>query len=206
MREARLPQISRIFSSFLLFDPSIVGGSCSFFIESKFFQLVVEEGGRYFSLRIFEWGKYFMKLVFMGKNAARRLMTNIEHIVVEISPKQFFTFKEGDITYTLQRSSNSFGMFLLLIEFKVGGSRRSIIILECKAKNGWRVFGLELRKMLELEHYVDGGFGHFVAYPNKDKSGIRTSKTFAETVRCYQVQVRGRNQPHLLSTHDKGKS
>jgi len=47
-----------------------MGGSCGIFIESKFFQLVVEEGGRYFSLRIFERGKYFMKSIFMGKNAA----------------------------------------------------------------------------------------------------------------------------------------
>ena len=30
-----------------------------FFIESKFFQLVVEEGGNLFSLKIFEQGKYF---------------------------------------------------------------------------------------------------------------------------------------------------
>ena len=142
----------------------------------------------------------------MGKNAAQWLMKSTEQIAVGISPKYFYTFREGDVAYTLQRSSNSFGLFLLLSELKVGGSSRSIIIPEGRAKNGWRVFGLELRKMLELEHYVDGGFGHFVAYPNKDKSGIRTSKTFAETVRGYQVQVRGRNQPNLLSTHDKGKS
>ena len=44
-----------------------------FFIESKLFQLVVEEGvgGRnFFVLKIFERGKYFMQSVFMGKNAA----------------------------------------------------------------------------------------------------------------------------------------
>ena len=70
-----------------------------------------------------------MESVFMGKNAAQWLMKNIEH-VVGISPKQFFSFREGDIAYTLQRSSNLFGQFLLLTEFKVGGSRRSIIILE----------------------------------------------------------------------------
>ena len=66
-------------------------------------------------------------------------------------------FKEGDLAYTLQRSSSSFGLFLLLIEFKVGGSRRSIIILEGRTSGGF--FGLELRKMLELENYVNGGSG-----------------------------------------------
>ena len=43
-----------------------MGGVRSFFTESKFFQLVVEEGGQFFSLKIFERSRYFMKLVFMG--------------------------------------------------------------------------------------------------------------------------------------------
>ena len=142
-----------------------MGGFRSFFIESKFFQLVVEEGGRYFSLRIFERRRYFMKSVFMGKDVAQWLMKSIEQIVVGISPKYFYTFREGDLAYTLQRSSNSFGLFLLLTKFKVGWSRRFVIIPEGRAKNGWRVFGLELRKMLEPENYVNGGSGHskFVA-------------------------------------------
>ena len=40
-----------------------MGGFRSFFIESKLFQLVVEEGGNFFSLRIFERGKYFMQSI-----------------------------------------------------------------------------------------------------------------------------------------------
>ena len=87
-------------------------------------------------------------------------MKSIEQIVVGISPKYFYTFREGDLAYTLHRSSNSFGLFLLLIEFKVGGFRRSIIIPEGRGKNGWKVFGLELWKMLEPENYVNGGSGH----------------------------------------------
>ena len=136
-----------------------MGGVRSFFIESKLFQLVVEEGGRYFSLRIFERSRYFMKSVFMGKNVAQWLMKRLEQIVVGSSQKYFFSFREGDSAYTLQRSSNSFGLFLLLSELKVGGSRRSIIIPVGRAKIGWRVFGLELRKLLEPENYVNGGMG-----------------------------------------------
>ena len=79
-----------------------MGGICSFFIEDKLFQLVVEERGNFFSL-------HFMKSVFMGKNAALWLMKNIEHKVVGINPKQFFTLKEGDTAYTLQQGSNAFG-------------------------------------------------------------------------------------------------
>ena len=67
--------------------PFVGGGGRSFFIESKFFQLVVEEGGRYFLLWIFERGKFFMRSVFMGKNAAQWLMFNIEHLVVGESSK-----------------------------------------------------------------------------------------------------------------------
>ena len=130
-----------------------------FFIESKLFQLVVEEGGRYFSLRIFEQSRYFMKSVFMGKKVAQWLMKSLEKIFVGISPKYFYSFREGDLAYTLQRSSNSFGLLLLLTELKVGRSRRSVIILVGRAKYGWRVFGLELRKLLEPENYVNGGTG-----------------------------------------------
>ena len=65
----------------------MVGVVLSFFIESKLFQLILEEGGRYFLLRIFERAKFFMRSVFMGKNAAQWLMFNIEHLVGGVSPK-----------------------------------------------------------------------------------------------------------------------
>ena len=86
-----------------------MGGFHSFFIESKLFQLVVEEGGNFFSLKIFERGKYYMQSVFMGKSAALWTMRNLEHTMIGVSPKQFFTLREGDTTYTLQWGSNSFG-------------------------------------------------------------------------------------------------
>ena len=116
-------------------------------------------------------------------------MKSIEQIAVGVSPKYFFTFREGDLAYTLQRSSNSFGLFLLLTKLKVGGSRRSIIIPIGRAKNGWRVFGLELRKILELENYVNGGTGQLklVAQLHKDSSGVQPFKSFADTMRGHQV-------------------
>ena len=119
-----------------------MAGIRNFFVEFKLFQLLVEEGGNFFSLRIFERGKHFMKSIFMGKNAALWLMKNIEHKVVGINPKQFFTLKEGDTAYTLQRGSNSFGQFLLVSELKVGRHRRSVIIPGGKAKMVGRSLGL----------------------------------------------------------------
>ena len=60
-----------------------------------------------------------------------------------------FYVRKGDTAYTLQRGSNAFGQFLLVFELRVGGHRRSVIIPGGKAQNGWKVFGLELRKMLD---------------------------------------------------------
>ena len=77
-----------------------MGGARKFFIESKFFHLVLEEGGRYFMLRIFERGKFFMRSIFMGRNAAQWLMSSIEHLVIGVSSKQFFNLREGDSFYS----------------------------------------------------------------------------------------------------------
>ena len=55
-----------------------------------------------------------MNLVFMGKNAAQWLMKDVEHIVVGVNPKQFFTFRGGGgILHTL------FNKFQLLWRFFV---------------------------------------------------------------------------------------
>ena len=48
-------------------------------------------------------------------------------------------------------------------ELKVGGRQRSVIIPGVKAQNGWKVFGLEFRKMLELDQYALGCSGQVSA-------------------------------------------
>lgn len=68
---------------------------------SAIFSISNRGRGTLFFAKIFERRKYFMKFVFMGKSAAQWLMKNIEHIVVGINSKQFFTFRDGDIAYTL---------------------------------------------------------------------------------------------------------
>ncbi|KAL0003664.1 hypothetical protein SO802_011225 [Lithocarpus litseifolius] len=183
-----------------------MGGIRSFFIESKLFQLVVEEGGNFFALRIFERGKYFMKSVFMGKNAALWLMKSIEHMVIGVNPKQFFTLREGDTAYTLQWGSNSFGQFLLVSELKAGGLRRSVIIPEGKGRHGWKVFGLELRKMLEPSQYALGHSGHAKLIPQTQKrnSVVHPSRSFAETVKG-PVQAKD-NIQSIHNTKDAGQN
>ena len=184
-----------------------MGGIRSFFIEFKLFKLVVEEGGNFFSLRIFERVKHFMKSVFMGKNAAVWLMKNIEHTVVGVNPKQFFTFREGDAAYTLQRGSNTFGQFLLVSELRVGGHRRYVIIPGGRAQNGWKVFGLELRKMLDPDQYafVGSGQAKFVSLPQRRMLGPHPSWSFVEIVKG-QVQPRVVTQSQLIKTMVKDKN
>ena len=182
LTHAWLPQISQIFCSFHLLQ-SDMGGFHSFFIESGFFQLVIEEGGRYFSLQIFEranilWGQF--SWVRVRHNGWWRTLSTLS---LGVSSKQFFTFRDSDIAFfffdrdsviafTLQRSTKSFGQFLLLTKLKVGRSRRLVIIPEGIAKNGWRIFGLELRNMMYPSQYVVGGSGHskFVAQLHRHNS------------------------------------
>ena len=67
-----------------------MGGFRSFFIESKLFQLVVEEGGNFYSLKIFEQGKYYMQSVFMGKSIALWVMRSLEHTVIGVKSEAVF--------------------------------------------------------------------------------------------------------------------
>ena len=48
------------------------------------------------------------------------------------------------------------------------------------------------------------GFSKFVAQHHKDNSGVQPFKTFADTVRGRQVQVKGRHQLNLVSARVKG--
>ena len=116
----------------------------------------------------------------------------LEHTVTGVNPKHFFMLREGDTAYTVQRGSYSFGQYLLVTELKVGGMRRSIIIPVGKAQQGWRDFGIELRRMLEPSHYVLGG-PKALPYKSKLGSEIHPSRSFAEMVKV-SVQVR----KHLL--------
>ena len=77
--------------------------------------------------------------------------------------------------------------------------RRSIIISASKAQQGWRAFGIELRRMLEPSHYVLGG-PKALPYKSKLGSEIHLSRSFVETVKA-SVQVRKHlHQPSIRET------
>lgn len=58
-----------------------MGGSKFFFIESKSFELLVEEGGSTFIMRIYERGKDSLRSIFMAKERAKQLLAHIESMV-----------------------------------------------------------------------------------------------------------------------------
>ena len=174
-----------------------MGGFRSFFIESKLFQLAVEEGRNFYSLKIFEWGKYYMQSVFMGKSAALWVMRCLEHTMIEVNPKHFFTFRDGDSAYTLQRGSDSFGQYVSMTELKVGGLRRTIIIPAGKSQRGWRTLGIELKRILEPSQYAVGGL-NFVPYKYEQVSKNRTARSYVEAVKALvQARLKPIQQPFI---------
>ena len=94
-----------------------------------------------------------------------------------------------------------------MFELKVSGYRRSVIIPEGKAQNGWKVFRLELRKMLDPDQYALGGLGQakFVSLPQRRMLGPHPFRSFVEILKG-QVQPRDGNQSQLFTTKDKDKN
>ena len=80
-----------------------MGGSLFFFIESKSFKFSVQEGGSFFLLRIFERSRDSLRLVFLGKESAKRLFSLMENFIYFESPRHFArTVREGETVYILQ--------------------------------------------------------------------------------------------------------
>ena len=94
-----------------------------------------------------------------------------------------------------------------MFKLKVVEHRRTVVILGGKAQNGWKVFGLESRKMLELDQYALGGSGQtkFVFQPQRRMSGFHPSQSFVEILKG-QVQPREVTQPQHITTKDKDKN
>ena len=117
--------------------------------------------------------------------------------MIGVNPKQFFTFRDGDSAYTLQRGSNSFGQHLSVTELKVGGLRRTIIIPAGKSQGGWRTFGIELRRILEPSQYAVGGL-NFVPYKYKQVSKNRIARSYVEVVKApVQARLKPIQQPFI---------
>ena len=115
-----------------------MGGSIFFFVESKTFEFLVEEGGTFYSLRIFERYMDSLRLVFMGKDSALRLLSYVEDLMSNTRPENFArTFRDGSKVFILQLGFNAHGSFLMISElFMVVGRASSLY-----RKESWVVGG-----------------------------------------------------------------
>ena len=101
----------------------------------------------------------------------------------------------------VQRGSNQFGQYLSVTKLKVDGRRRTIVVSVGKVQQGWRVFGIELRRLLNPSHYAMGG-QKFIPYRHKLFSEIHSSRTFVETLKG-PVQRRDMKQAQQPIIRDK---
>ena len=137
------------------------------------------------------------KLFFVFDLHKRYVMRSLEHTVVGVNPKQFFTFRDGDTAYTLQRGSNSFGQYLSVTELKVGGLRRNIIIPAGQSQQGWRTLRIELRRILEPSQYALGGL-NFVLYKYKQVPKYRDATSYVEAIKApVQARLKLVQQPFI---------
>ena len=68
--------------------------------------------------------------------------------MLDHNSRHFFMFREGDIVYVFQKCSNAFGNYIVVIELKVRGHRRLVIIPEGKVMREWRGFNFELQSLI----------------------------------------------------------
>ena len=96
---------------------------------------------------------------------------------------------------------------MLLTELKAGGSRRSIILPEGRERNGWRAFGLELRKLLNPSLYAVGGNGLPKFIPQMGRNNLETHHlgTYAEAVQGFHGKTEDRKKLKQLEVTAKGK-
>ena len=69
-----------------------------------------------------------------------------------------------------------------MIELKVGGLWRTVIIPVGKLQEGWRTFGIELRKILEPSQYALGGL-NFVPYRSKQIPKFSAARSYVEAAK-----------------------
>ena len=82
-----------------------------------------------------------------------------------------------------------------MTELKVGGLQRTIIILAEKLQQGWRTFGIELRRILEPSQFVLGGL-KFVPYKFKQILKYHPASSYVEAVKApVQARLKHVQQP-----------
>lgn len=73
--------------------------------------------------------------------------------LAEVSKEFIKTLKAGNNAFIAQRSSNLHGWYLTFVEYRRGGNRDIIIILEERDGKGWRKLAMELRALCFCEDH-----------------------------------------------------
>ena len=88
-------------------------------------------------LCIFERNRDSLRLVFMGKESAKRLLAIVEDLMSNTTPGNFArTFRDGEIVFILQLGSNAHGSFLIISELIHGRQKGFLVVPEGKSGSG----------------------------------------------------------------------
>ena len=102
-------------------------------------------------LCIFERNRDSLRLVFMGKESAKRLLAIVEDLMSNTTPGNFArTFRDGEIVFILRLGSNAHGSFLIISELIHGRQKGFLVVPEGKSVVGGEVLDFIYRKQLLL--------------------------------------------------------
>ena len=92
-----------------------MGSSIFFFIESKTFEFLVEEGGKFYMLHIYERNRDSLCSMFMGRESAEHLLTTMEDVTSSANPGSFArTFRDDDKLFIMQLGANAYSNFVMI--------------------------------------------------------------------------------------------
>lgn len=162
-------------------------------IETKTFEL--SYAGSH-AVRIIERGRKVTKELVLSSLTMLWVVQSLEDCVQSDGKKEFIrTFSFGGSAYIAQRSSNAYGRYLTIVEYK-GGGRRSLLIFPKEVEGkGWRKMALELSELCGNVGKAGGkkyGGAEIIQQPCKivTCSGT-TSKTYTEVVSCSTPAIKG---------------
>lgn len=124
-------------------------GTSKFFIESKYFEFILDSGGSFFMLWVVERDKGYYQLIILGRDEAFWLLLIVDDDSrLENDLGYLRESREPQRALRGQWCNNFLGRYMAIKEFNDGGRVRFILILEGKNSWGWCGFVETLQKLL----------------------------------------------------------
>lgn len=155
-------------------------------IETKIFEILVK-GGHF--IHIIEQGGNVTKELILGLPTDLWVAQALEEYSRSNGDKEFIkTSNLGSSAFIAQRSSNIYGRYLIVVEYR-GGSRKSLIIIPKEVEGqGWRKMSMQMcgpcGSAGKNEANECGGDEKFKQKINKHTGGGVHYETYAEVVSC----------------------